>query len=599
MFPRVYCKMIIFLIIYSLLSVPGHSSYQIVKTKYGSVRGRVESRGTISIKTFKGIPFAAAPVKNLRFMPPVTVSPWKEVLDTNQFQPVCPQDFPEIENTTMALQHISQGRLNYLRRIAPGLKNQSEDCLYLNVYIPISGGAGSRLPVVLLIHGDSYAWGSGNIYDGSALAAFGNILVVTINYRLGVLGFLNVNSMKNGGSTTGVPSNLGILDQIAAMHWIQENIEDFGGDKDNVTVIGHGRGAASLHFLMTSDALPHGMLFRRVILMSGSALAPWARASSPTNTSRALALSLSCPSSPPHLVVECLRKISLSTLLAKSTTSGTRNRFLTDYGPSYDGIVVHSFKNKVGEYLERMARYDMMIGVTSGEGFIFLNHEEMELGLETEGRNRMLSDLVTSSYKIHEKEIFSAILTEYTNWSSTARQPISTRDESVEALTDGLYVSPGVESADYHASLNKNSWFYVFDYQTKYGDFSQRGGCVHGEELAYVLGYPLLGSYYNNYTRAEQNLAELVMTYWTNFIISGNPNFPHIADREGRGRSSGMVDWSPYDPTYKKYLHIGPKMKIKDQFRARNRFIQEYNNFFFKFPRCYVLSIQIVRCKKI
>jgi neuroligin len=189
------------------------------------------------------------------------------------------------------------------------------------VYVPASGEIKTApLPVVLFIHGDSFNWGSGNLYDGSGLAAYGDVVVVTINYRLGVLGFLNVNS----GISSGIPSNLGILDQIAALHWIQENIQDFGGDKGSVTVMGHGMGAACLHYLMTSDALPHGLLFHRVILMSGSALSPWARATSPHNTSRSLAAGLNCPTSPPHNTVRCLREASLESLLNMSKSIHSR-----------------------------------------------------------------------------------------------------------------------------------------------------------------------------------------------------------------------------------------------------------------------------------
>jgi len=558
----------------SLLLIPGHhSSLRQVNTKYGPVQGVLTQRTDRlqPVATFLGIPFAAPPVGNLRFMPPVTVSPWREVLRADTFGPVCPQNLPEVGNSSNALGRLSFGRIEELKRQRPFLRNQSEDCLYLNVYVPASGEIKTApIPVLLFIHGDSFQWGSGNLYDGSALAAYGDVVVVTINYRLGVFGFLNVNS----GAASGIPSNLGILDQIAALHWIQENIQDFGGDRNSVTVLGQGTGAACLHYLMTSDALPHGLLFHRVILMSGSALSPWARATNPHNTSKGLAAALNCPTSPPHNMVRCLRDTSVRELLNASQSLQSSNRFEVLFGPSYDAIVVHTFKNKVGEYLERMARYDLMLGVTSAEAFVLLNQEEMELGLETEGRNKLVSDFVTATFQHHQKEIFSAILTEYTDWASVSRHPITTRDSTLSALSDGLYVSPAIETADYHASLNKNSWFYVFDYQSKFGPFKTRQGCIHGEELDYVLGLPLQRrSSQRNYTRTEEYLAEMVLTYWSNFITSGNPNFPRdptkVQPKGNKQRTSSSFDWDPYDPTYKKYLHIGVKTRMKDQFRAR------------------------------
>ena len=147
-------------------------------------------------------------------------------------------------------------------------------------------------PVVVFIHGNSYSWGSGNIYDGSVFALLGKVVVVTLNYRLGILGFLNPNverRAKDAGSNSDtmkmikknnvanedlgvssrhhisqppispLPSNLGILDQIAALHWVHENIASFNGDPKNVTLLGHGAGAACVQFLMTSNALPKGL----------------------------------------------------------------------------------------------------------------------------------------------------------------------------------------------------------------------------------------------------------------------------------------------------------------------------------------------------
>ncbi|KOC69648.1 Neuroligin-2 [Habropoda laboriosa] len=115
-------------------------------------------------------------------------------------------------------------------------------------------GGGRRYPVIVFVHGESYEWSSGNPYDGSVLASYGGVVVVTINYRLGILGFLNANTDSHLRS----PANYGLMDQIAALHWVQENIGYFGGDPGNVTLIGHGTGAACVNFLMTSHAVPDG-----------------------------------------------------------------------------------------------------------------------------------------------------------------------------------------------------------------------------------------------------------------------------------------------------------------------------------------------------
>ncbi|CAG0899500.1 unnamed protein product [Cyprideis torosa] len=138
-----------------------------------------------------------------------------------------------------------------LQRLVPYLRNQSEDCLYLNIYAPVTGNRRNLMSVVVFIHGESFDWGTGNVYDGRTLAGYGQIVVVTFNYRLGALGYLRPNAA--GGSV----ANFALLDQIAALNWIKENIEQFGGDPRSVTVMGHGAGAVATHLLMTSP-VAHG-----------------------------------------------------------------------------------------------------------------------------------------------------------------------------------------------------------------------------------------------------------------------------------------------------------------------------------------------------
>nr|XP_053654641.1 neuroligin-2-like [Cherax quadricarinatus] len=225
-----------------------------------------------------------------------------------------------------------------------------------------------RHPVLVYIHGESYEWNSGNPYDGSVLAAYGRVVVVTVNFRLGVLGFLNTNENPYLRSIT----NYGLMDQIAALHWLKENIAEFGGDADNVTIFGHGTGAACINFLMTSKAVPK----------------------------------------------------------------------------MYDRVLT---------------------------------------------RPRVCSQ--------------------------------------------------------------------------------QRLGCVHGEELPYVWGAPLVDtlSYFPiNYTQPEVKLAEAMLTYWTNFARTGNPNEPtnQSSDRVSEKNRFRTLEWPPYDGMHRKYIDIDLKPRVKDHYRS-------------------------------
>ena len=186
---------------------------------------------------------------------------------------------------------------------------------------------------MVFIHGESYDWGTGNSFDATTLSSVGNVVIVTLNYRVGLFGFLPASLDGNG-----LRGNYGLMDQVAALHWIQENIAEFGGDPGNVTLTGHGFGAACVNLLMISP-MASSSLFTRVILIKGSALSPWAIARDADFYSRQLAKSLSCPVHDNALLVDCLRSKSMDELLAVDLKAPDQ---LTAFGPIIDGIVIPS-----------------------------------------------------------------------------------------------------------------------------------------------------------------------------------------------------------------------------------------------------------------
>lgn len=221
----------------------------IAQTTYGQVCGK---RGADGITVFKGIPFAAPPIGPLRWRQPEPPRAWKTPLDALATSPKCPQ--PPL------------GGLG--GEILPSEK-ESEDCLALNIWTPANiqaTGADTELrPVAVWIHGGGFSMGSGAWPDGSAFARDG-VVLVTINYRLGPLGFLCLDELFDGFDGTG---NLGLWDQVAALEWIRDNIAAFGGDPENVTVFGESAGAISVGALLGSEAARG--LFQRAILQSGAA----------------------------------------------------------------------------------------------------------------------------------------------------------------------------------------------------------------------------------------------------------------------------------------------------------------------------------------
>ncbi|KAK1118095.1 hypothetical protein K0M31_015371 [Melipona bicolor] len=367
-------------------------------------------------------------------------------------------------------------------------------------------------PVVLYIHGESYDWGSGNPYDGSVLASYTDQVIVTMNYRLGVLGFLNANMAPQ---TKARVANYGLMDQIAALQWVKEHIALFGGDPNNVTLMGQGTGAACVHFLAISPTVVRG-LFKRAILLSGSALSSWAVVEDPVSYAMKLAKAVNC-SIPEdllkdnELIVDCLRDRSLDELMQVDIQPPT---FLSAFGPSVDGVVIKpDFQKDLLSYMgpefqgfgplpkkaEHGApitsnnKYDLLFGVTTSEALWKFAEKDVQQGFEGERRDRIIRTYVRNAYVYHLTEIFYTVVNEYTDWERTVQHPVNTKDACVQALSDAQFVAPLVQTGDLftlrHTKKPNNphiapipesekeplpkTYFYVFDYQMKDGDYPQ------------------------------------------------------------------------------------------------------------------------------
>ncbi|XP_054721306.1 neuroligin-4, X-linked-like isoform X2 [Uloborus diversus] len=549
-------------------------SSRVVSTKYGSLRGVIvtlSNRHLQPVEKFLGVPYAGVPIGSLRFMPPVTPPHWKGVRLADHLSPVCPQKLPDVSNETEALKKMPAGRLDYLKRLLPFLTNQSEDCLYLNIYSPANVGRAdqAKLPVMVYIHGESYNWNSGNAYDGSVLASFGNVVVVTINYRLGLLGFLPALDESSRG-------NYGIMDQVAALHWIQENIPEFGGDPKNVTVFGHGHGAAFVNILMLSP-LAKG-LFHRAILQSGSALSPWAIARDALSYTKQVAAYLKCPTKDNAALVACLGKRPVQDILNAPLRVPDH---LTAFGPTIDGVVIPGEPAILMEKQNDLfSQYDMLLGVSRIEYYFKFSSQEDRMGIEVSRRDRLLRTLVRNLFTYHLQEIFLTVVNEYTDWSKPDQHPINVLDSTADAMGDALVVAPLIRTGGYHSKIQqasqKRTYLYVFMYQTEESFFAQRMGCIHGEDLPYVFGAPMVNSlshFQRNFSKSESSLSEAVMTYWTNFVKYGDPNT--VVDEEGksggnergRGRYEKM-NWPIYDSVHQKYIAIAMKPRLRDHYHA-------------------------------
>ncbi|XP_058821517.1 neuroligin-1 [Topomyia yanbarensis] len=541
-----------------------------VAVKQGRIKGIVRvmhpQSGLKSVDQYLGIPYAEAPVGSRRFMPPSAPIPWTGLKMAIKLSPVCPQNLPTLNNVN---NNYSKGRYDQLKRLLPYLKVESEDCLYLNLYVPSYDGIGpqAKYPVIVYIHGESYEWNSGNPYDGSILASYGRVIVVTLNFRLGILGF-----MKPGISDH-TTSNFGLLDQIAALQWIKENIGAFGGDHKLVTVMGHGTGAACVNFLMVSPVAKG--LFHRSILLSGSALSDWALTQHPLQSTMQVLQGLNCPLNGDNdEVAACLRRKRYSEILNVKIASP---QFSTRFGPIVDGLVIPNTPHKVmGQYSDIFSGYDLLYGMSELESYNILNAVALTYGLLENERDNLLRFYMQNRFEIRPDLALAATLNEYTGILTDPNKSLADihRDTLLDILSDARVAAPMMQTGLYLAKVNPKCYMYVFAHNSEAGEYGRLSQSVVGEDLAYVFGAPLgqVGPFQTHYNARERLFSEAVMKYFSNFAQTGNPKAPWkdlFLNMNPEDWRYYDVDWPEFNSVNQSFLHLGLTPVVSRHYRQK------------------------------
>ncbi len=489
----------------------GGTSLERVELDSGPITGNL----TGDIWSFKGIPYAAPPVGELRWRPPQAVAAWHENRACDSFGPACPQPL--------------QAKTFYL---AVGETN--EDCLYLNVWSP-ARSSGERLPVMVWIHGGSFETGAGSmaVYDGTRLAERG-MVVVTINYRLGPLGFL-AHPALSAESGLGVSGNYGLLDQIAALEWVQKNVAAFGGDPEAVTVFGESAGGISILDLMVSP-LAEG-LFQRAIVQSGIMLDQGFGVS--TNGTLAqeqeqgLALAERLGIDDSDDAVAALRAKTPDELLAAVAEGGTVLEQGLRWKPVADGHVLPDVPTTLWA-AGRSMKIPLIIGSTKDEGNLFtqgvmLQPHEFEAQMEVVFGPYV--DEALALYPVESEtevsQAFSRMLTEV-GFASTARFAARVTSE-------------GASEGDRQGNS-------AFLYHFTRVPFDNPLGAFHGVEIPYVFGNTALFTVMGPIEQADQDLSDAIMGYWTRFAATGDPN------------GDGAVTWPRYETESDLHLELGDRV---------------------------------------
>jgi para-nitrobenzyl esterase len=457
----------------------------VVRTSLGLVRG-LHKEGA---REFLGIPYAAPPVGPNAWRPPQPATPWRGIRPARTPGHVCAQ----------------------VGSIATGEPENStfENCLFLNVYTPPTGQGSRPLAVMVWIHGGGYTGGAGSIYDGALLAARHHVIVVTINYRLSAFGFLALPSL-DAESPDHSSGNYGLMDQQAALRWVQENAQAFGGDPRRVTIFGESAGGASVCANMASPTA-FG-LFSRAIAESGCLFnARTKRAAERQGT--ALADKLGCTHS--ATAAACLRRKPVSAILtAESSTTGLASGLA--WGPVVGGVTLprqplQAFAT--GHYLH----VPLLQGTNHDEGRFFVGVEFDLLQGHPLSAARY-PKVVTAQFGKAEAP---AVLAHYP-LSHFASPDLA----FAKILTDSEFSCPALAADD----LVRGSGVYAYEFSdpdppNDFGiKFSFPLGAAHSTELQYVFGkIPFLDTT-PPFTPAQFALSNQMMGYWSQFATAGNPN---------------------------------------------------------------------------
>ncbi|WP_319452428.1 MULTISPECIES: carboxylesterase/lipase family protein [unclassified Mycobacterium] len=485
-------------------------AYPVADTQHGPVRGADDGR----VKAWKGIRYAVAPVGPLRWRTPQPPPKWAEPADATAMGPVCPQPTdPRIP--------IDLG--------AP----QGDDCLTLNVWCSSDTRPGDGKPVMVWVHGGAYVLGSSAqpLYDGGVLASGGDAVIVTVNYRLGVFGFLDLSGLTTGRAT--FDSNLGLRDVLFALHWVRDNIAAFGGAADKVTLFGESAGAGVVTTLLASPAAAG--LFSAAIAQSSPATSVYDAARSRGLAARYLELVDVAPDEPERLL-----DAPTAALLAASRklfdevplrTPGT-----LAFAPIVDGDVVPDYPVKVAR-AGRTHPVPLIIGTNEHEAALFRWMKSPLMPITPEAIRAMFNEIAAEQPGVQiptESQLGAT-------YRGRGKAP------GMGVARDIGFRMPSLWFAEGHGAVAP-AYVYRFDWATPMLRLLRLGG-AHATELPYVWGNLLAGpkdpTFKLGGLRTGTAVSQRIRARWLNFAAHGEPRGP-----------TGEPDWRPYRTTDRAALVI-------------------------------------------
>ncbi|XP_060615311.2 cholinesterase-like isoform X2 [Anolis sagrei] len=509
-------------ILFSLASNAASKDDLVVDTSSGPIKGKTLTVGSGSVRAYLGIPYAEPPLGKLRFQKPLPHQPWSQIFEATDFGNACLQ--PPVPETPEA------------KMVNPN-RPLSEDCLFLNIWVPHPQPSVS-IPILVWMHGGGFVAGTSSLdlYNGASLAVTENVIVASMNYRLGALGFLSL--------PPAVPGNMGLWDQHLALTWIKENAAAFGGDPNRVTIFGQSAGAACVGFhLLSPKSEP---LFAQAVLQSGEPNAVWAWVNPEKAKNKSLELSqlLGCGEGNENEIVICLQKKDAMEFPQHEASLFQKNEFILDliFAPTTDGEFLTDDPQRLLDS-QHVQIKPILTGVTSDEGaFLFTyiypgsNHSQNTM-------EQFLKTLRITVRNPTEKDIQAVAL----KYSGESHGPAKYRSALVQSSGDYFFVCPAAEFAAQMRKAGSPVYVYIFTHHTSGSVWPEWAGASHAAELIYLFGsFEAAMEANKTHTEAEAVLSRRIMRYWAEFARTGNPT----------GSEKKEVEWPPYNATQQNFLHL-------------------------------------------
>ncbi|XP_075547664.1 uncharacterized protein LOC142582153 [Dermacentor variabilis] len=538
----------------------------VVRTEKGLIRGRCLSINGKSVEAYLGVPYAVPPVGSLRFRRPEPAIRWRGILDATQMPKPCWQlPLRFLPNLTVDYSHMA-----------------SEDCLYLNVWKPAApcssqnAACSRKHPVVVFIHGGAFQWGDSSlfVYNPSNFVALADVVFVSFNYRVGIFGFLD-------SKAAGIQGNIGLWDQNLVLKWIRRNIDRFGGDPDEVTLLGQSAGgiSAALHSLS-----PYSRgLFKRLVLQSGTPLSLILGIAFGGRAKIILtALAMNCYDKHKKLedqgkaIATCLRKMDAPAIFEKLDSLDMTQQM---FPPSENDDFIPG-KVLSADTWKHLAAKEILLGSVADEGTVFYNLLKESIPI--------FSKLLYSDYRT----LVSFLMSEMFNidtvdgeklvkgyFGDTTEQPSEKQLAATisRMLGDAVFTCPTVFFGQIAAEQGIHTYRYLFNYRATHSLWPKWMGVAHAEDIAYTLGSlpffkdgKLLAQHLGpnaikyadrlHYTPEEEIFMKNIVQIWSSFVKTGKPVLP-----------PPVVEWPEYTLQNPNVIHIELNKYTKERDNFQNR----------------------------